>query len=157
MEASGSKRSADRESLWARHWGLIRILIAAGFSFSCFGLLLFVWITFGGWIPLAPESYRFTADFPEAVTLQKEADVRISGVSVGKVKDVALAPDTNATRATIELEPDFAPLSSDARAILRQKTLLGETYIELTPGTVEAGPPGTSSLAADGVPGVSST
>jgi ABC-type transporter Mla subunit MlaD len=37
--------------------------------------------------------------------------------------------------ATIELDRRFAPLHSDARAILRQKTLLGETYVELTPGT----------------------
>ena len=29
----------------------------------------------------------------------------------------------------------YAPLPSDAKAILRQKTLLGETYVELTPGT----------------------
>ncbi len=34
----------------------------------------------------------------------------------------------------IELDPRYAPLPSDARAILRQKTLLGETYVELTPG-----------------------
>jgi len=127
-----------------------RIAVAIGFALSCFGLLLFLWITFGGPIPLAPKSYRFTADFPEAITLQKESDVRISGVSVGKVKDVQLAPDTNTTRATIELKPDFAPISSDAKAILRQKTLLGETYIELTPGTGHASAPGTSSLAAAG-------
>ena len=31
--------------------------------------------------------------------------------------------------------PKYAPLPSDAQAILRQKTLLGETYVELTPGT----------------------
>jgi ABC-type transporter Mla subunit MlaD len=110
-------------------------MIAIGFALSCFGLLLFLWITFGGPIPLAPKSYRFTADFPEAITLQKESDVRISGVSVGKVKDVTLPPDGNATRATIELKPQYAPISSDARAILRQKTLLGETYVEITPGT----------------------
>ena len=112
-----------------------RIMVAIGFALSCFGLLLFLWITFGGPIPLAPESYRFTADFPEAITLQKESDVRISGVSVGKVKDVELAPETNATRATIEIDPQYAPISSDAKAILRQKTLLGETYVEITPGT----------------------
>ena len=69
-----------------------RILVAVGFALSCFGLLLFLWITFGGPIPFKPESYRFTADFPEAITLQKEADVRIGGVSVGKVKDISLAP-----------------------------------------------------------------
>ena len=31
--------------------------------------------------------------------------------------------------------PEYAPMPADARAILRQKTLLGETYVELTPGT----------------------
>jgi phospholipid/cholesterol/gamma-HCH transport system substrate-binding protein len=126
-----------------------RILVAVGFTLSCFGLLLFLWVTFGGPVPFKPESYRFTADFPEAITLQKEADVRIGGVSVGKVKSISLAPDSecqsnpttcNTTRATIEIEPQYAPISSDAKAILRQKTLLGETYIELTTGSqVQAG------------------
>ncbi|MGA8217569.1 MAG: MlaD family protein [Solirubrobacterales bacterium] len=129
-----------------------RILVAVGFTLSCFGLLLFLWVTFGGPIPLKPESYRITADFPEAITLQKEADVRISGVSVGKVKQIGLAPESechsdpttcNATRATIEIDPQYAPISSDAKATLRQKTLLGETYIELTPGS-QVQPGGTS-------------
>jgi phospholipid/cholesterol/gamma-HCH transport system substrate-binding protein len=121
-----------------------RILVAVGFTLSCFALLLFLWVTFGGPVPFKPESYRFTADFPEAITLQKEADVRIGGVSVGKVKDIGLAPESechtnptvcNTTRATIEIDPQYAPISSDAKAILRQKTLLGETYIELTTGS----------------------
>jgi phospholipid/cholesterol/gamma-HCH transport system substrate-binding protein len=124
-----------------------RILVAVGFTLSCFALLLFLWVTFGGPIPLKPESYRFTADFPEAITLQKEADVRIGGVSVGKVKGLSLAPDSecqrdptacNTTRATIEISPQYAPISSDARAILRQKTLLGETYVEITTGSQTA-------------------
>jgi ABC-type transporter Mla subunit MlaD len=121
-----------------------RILVAVGFTLSCFALLLFLWVTFGGPVPFKPESYRFTADFPEAITLQKEADVRIGGVSVGRVKQLSLAPESechtdpavcNATRATIEIDPQYAPISSDAQAILRQKTLLGETYVELTPGS----------------------
>jgi ABC-type transporter Mla subunit MlaD len=121
-----------------------RILVAVGFTLSCFGLLLFLWVTFGGPIPFKPESYRITADFPEAITLQKEADVRIGGVSVGKVKSIGLAPESechtdptvcNTTRATIEIDPQYAPISSDSKAILRQKTLLGETYVELTTGS----------------------
>ena len=35
-----------------------RILIAVGFTLSCFGLLLFLWVAFGGPVPLKPESYR---------------------------------------------------------------------------------------------------
>src|SRR5439155_18358570 len=36
--------------------------------------------------------------------------------------------------ATLSIDPRYAPIPRDARAILRQKTLLGETYVELTPG-----------------------
>src|SRR4051794_4487083 len=121
-----------------------RILVAVGFTLSCFALLLFLRVTFGAPIPFKPESYRITADFPEAITLSKEADVRIGGVSVGKVKQLSLAPDSecqqdpatcNTTRATIEIEPQYAPISSDSEAILRSKTLLGETYVEITTGS----------------------
>ena len=75
-----------------------RILVAVGFTLSCFALLLFLWVTFGGPVPFKPESYRFTADFPEAITLSKEADVRIGGVSVGKVKSLGLAPQSECPR-----------------------------------------------------------
>jgi len=118
-----------------------RILIAVGFALSCFGLLLFLWVAFGGPVPLKPESYRVKTYFPEAVQLAVESDVRIGGVSVGKVKSIELAPidkrleGQDLTEAEIEIEPEFAPISNDARAILRQKTLLGETYVELTSGT----------------------
>src|SRR3954470_4215064 len=118
-----------------------RILVAIGFALSCFGLILFLWIAFGGPIPLKPKSYEITAYFPEATQLATEADVRVGGVSVGKVKSIELAPEDkrvngqDTTEATIQIDPEFAPINSDARAILRQKTLLGETYVELTAGT----------------------
>jgi len=46
-----------------------RILVAIGFALSCFGLILFLWIAFGGPIPLKPTSYEITAYFPEATQL----------------------------------------------------------------------------------------
>src|SRR5215208_3650629 len=82
-------------------------------------------------IPLKPKSYRFTAYFPEATQLAQESDVRIGGVSVGTVKEIQLAPTDqrvngkDTTEAVIGIEPEFAPIADDARAILRQKTLLG--------------------------------
>ena len=60
--------------------------------------------------------------------------MRISGVPVGKVKAIELDEQTAARDATIELEAKYAPIPKDTQAILRQKTLLGETYVELTPG-----------------------
>jgi ABC-type transporter Mla subunit MlaD len=124
-----------------------RIMVAAGFVLSCFSLILFLWIAFGGPTPLASKSYRFTAYFPEATQLAVESDVRIGGVSVGKVKEIGLAPPDqridgyDTTEATIELEPEFAPIATDSAAILRQKTLLGETYVELTSGSQPGGDP----------------
>ena len=111
-----------------------RILVMVGFALSCFGLLLFLWLAFGGSTPLKPKGYRFAVQFSEATQLSVEADVRISGVSVGKVKTVEPDKQTGRSRSTIELDPKHAPLPRDTKAILRQKTLLGETYVELTPG-----------------------
>jgi virulence factor Mce-like protein len=116
-----------------------RLLVMVGFALSCFGLLLFLWLAFGGPIPLKPKGYRFHASFGEATQLAKEADVRISGVSVGKVKDIQTDKHTGRSDATIELKEGYAPLPVDSKAILRQKTLLGETYVELTPGNKASG------------------
>jgi ABC-type transporter Mla subunit MlaD len=58
-------------------------------------------------------------------------------VSVGTVRRLDLSLDRRATLATLELDSAYAPLHRGATAILRQKTLLGETYVQLTPG---AGP-----------------
>jgi phospholipid/cholesterol/gamma-HCH transport system substrate-binding protein len=115
-----------------------RILIAAGFAVSCFGLLLFLWIAFGGPVPLAAEGYKVTVPFSEASQLAIGADVRVSGVSVGRVSRVEGGPEGEA-EATIEVDARYAPIPNDTQAILRQKTLLGETYVELTPGSEESG------------------
>ena len=63
-----------------------RILAMVVFTMSCVGILLFLWLAFGGSIPLRPEAYRMQVSFPEAATLSAEADVRLAGVNVGKVK-----------------------------------------------------------------------
>jgi virulence factor Mce-like protein len=104
------------------------------FALSCFGLLLFLWLSFGGSIPLRPKGYQVQVAFPEATTLAAEADVRIAGVTVGKVRRLDLSPDRRRTLATLQLDSAYAPLHSGSTAILRQKTLLGETYVELKPG-----------------------
>src|SRR3954452_5483680 len=105
------------------------------FAFSCFAILLYLWLTFGGSVPLAPKAYRVSAQFPEATTLAQEADVRISGVKVGEVKTKELDLQGNATKVVMEIDAKYAPLPVDARATVRQKTQPGETCILLTPGS----------------------
>ena len=114
-----------------------RIAAMVAFTMSCFGLLVFLWISFGGAVPLAPQSYRFHAQFDEAALLVDEAEVRISGLTVGHVKSKAYQP-AGGVLVEMEIDRPFAPIPADARAVLRQKTLLGQIYVELTPGSPAA-------------------
>ncbi|HSE68772.1 MAG TPA: MlaD family protein [Gemmatimonadales bacterium] len=111
-----------------------QLLVIAGFALSCFGILLFLWITFGGPTPFKAKTYEIRIPFKEATQLAQQSDVRISGVSVGKVQDIVLGPDGKQAVAKVSIQDKYGPLPRDTRAILRTKTLLAETYIELTPG-----------------------
>src|SRR5215212_4929501 len=115
-----------------------RFAAMVGFTLSVAALLMFLWVSFGGTLPLRAQSYRFKAESPEASLLVKEADVRMAGVNIGKVKQKELGPGGRSTLVTMELNHHFAPIGKDAHAILRQKSLLGETYVEITPGTRDA-------------------
>jgi phospholipid/cholesterol/gamma-HCH transport system substrate-binding protein len=115
-----------------------QLLVIVGFALSCFGILLFLWITFGGPTPFKAKPYEIKIPFREATQLAQQSDVRISGVSVGKVQDIELAPNGEDALATIYLDDKYGPIPRGTRAILRTKTLLGETYVELTPGDSDA-------------------
>jgi virulence factor Mce-like protein len=109
-----------------------RITVMVLFALSSFAACLYLWMAFGGSSPLKPRGYQLHIAFPEATQLASQSDVRISGVNVGKV--IKLSPAGNRTDATLEIKPEFAPLPADSNAILRVKSLLGETYVELSPG-----------------------
>ncbi len=111
---------------------LANILVIVLFALSCFGLLLFLWESFGGPVPLKPKGYRFTVAFPRTLALAEQSDVRISGVNVGHVISIKYDKDGRA-HALLEVAGKYAPISSNMHAILRQKTLLGETYVQLKP------------------------
>jgi phospholipid/cholesterol/gamma-HCH transport system substrate-binding protein len=112
-----------------------QLLVIAGFALSCFAILLFLWVTFGGSTPFRAKSYEIKVPFNEATQLAEQSDVRISGVNVGKVQNIALAPNGRQAHARVAIDNKYSPLPKSTRAILRTKTLLGETYIELTPGS----------------------
>src|SRR5438105_11494035 len=111
-----------------------RIVTMVLFALSCVGLLLFLWLSFGGTIPFNPQGYRVKVTFPNAFDLAEQADVRIAGVTVGKVVSKQISPHGNGTLATLQIDKQYSPIRRNAQAILRTKTLLGETYVQLTPG-----------------------
>jgi virulence factor Mce-like protein len=109
------------------------VAIALAFALSCIGLMVFVWTQFGGTVPFAAQGYRLHALFKETGLLVANADVRISGVNVGKVVTVE-AKGVNSF-VTMDIKQQYAPMPKDTKAILRQKTLLGEAYVMLSTGT----------------------
>jgi len=113
-----------------------QLIAIAGFALSCFGLLLFVWVAFGGPTPLAARGYEVKVPLTQIGQLAEQSEVDISGVEVGRVKSIDLGEGDEAGSAivTLNLDPEYAPIPKDTRAILRAKSLLGEAYIELTPG-----------------------
>ena len=115
-----------------------QLLVITGFALSCFGILLFLWVTFGGPTPFRAKTYEVKVPFNEATQLAEQSEVRMSGVNVGKVQTIELAPNGRQALATVAIDAQYAPIPESTRAILRTKTLLGETYIELTPGSRQA-------------------
>ena len=56
-----------------------QLLVIAGFALSCFGILLFLWITFGGPTPFKAKPYEIKIPFDEAAQLAaavRRADLR---------------------------------------------------------------------------------
>jgi virulence factor Mce-like protein len=115
-----------------------QIFAMVAFVMACVGVLLYLWLSFGGVVPLKSEGYRFQVRFPEATQLAEQSDVRISGVPVGKVIKIDTGPN-NTTEAMLEMRSRYAPVAKDARVMLRQKSLLGETYVDLTTGSRSKG------------------
>src|SRR5919109_1050636 len=102
------------------------VFAALAFALSCIGLMIFVWTQFGGIVPFASQGYRIHALFRETGLLVSGADVRISGVNVGKVTSVQQKGVNS--YVTMDIQRQYAPIPIDTRAILREKTLLGEAY-----------------------------
>ena len=91
-----------------------RIAVMALFALSSFGACLYLWMAFGGSSPLKPKGYRFHIAFPEATQLANQSDVRISGVTVGKV--IKLEPGRgNRTETTIELKSNHLGTAREGR------------------------------------------
>lgn len=96
------------------------------------------------------------ADFPTSADLKVGAPVKITGVTVGKVTRVDLwggRPDPSrenrpvGVRVTMSLNADAAGmLRQDAQFRLTTLGILGEKYVEISPGSLDAPPPPADSI-----------
>jgi phospholipid/cholesterol/gamma-HCH transport system substrate-binding protein len=95
-----------------------------------FGLL---WMNFGGSIPGLTGGYSVTAALADTQNLVYDSEVRVAGVPVGKIRGLERTPGS--VNVKMELHGDAVPLHEGARVVLRAKTLIEETYLEVTDGT----------------------
>jgi phospholipid/cholesterol/gamma-HCH transport system substrate-binding protein len=87
------------------------------------------------------EGYTVQADFTTAGGLQTGASVELAGVKVGRVTYVGL--DHYRARVQLKIQRGI-PLYEDAKAAIKTKGLIGERYIEISPGR------GTNQLESGG-------
>jgi len=105
--------------------------------FVLIGIILLVYMSLrvGGIQFGREEGYEIFIKFDSAAGLDKDAAVRVAGVEIGRIKDIAL--QNNKAKVTLRIKPDVK-IGKDFTAILKTKGLLGERYIELVPGSPNA-------------------
>jgi len=84
------------------------------------------------------ESLHYKAIFKNAAGLEKDAPVRVAGVTVGKVTSVGVDESGRAVVEFVLTKP--VELHQDAVAKIETMGLMGEKYIEIDPGSPSAPP-----------------
>ncbi len=106
--------------------------IAVGI-FVLFGILCLAYISvkLGKINLIGDHYYPVNAVFSTVKGLKKDTDVEIAGVEVGKVDAIKLV--NYEASVTMRIRDDIK-LQEDAIASIRTKGLMGEKYVEITPG-----------------------
>ncbi len=115
-------------------WNLPILLAYAAASLAVLGYLF---VHMGGNLAFQ-SSYRVAADFSSASNLVPGDDVTVSGVTVGRVASVQ--PIQGGARIQLQMMQRYAPVYQDARAMVKIKNVLDESYVELFRGTSTSGP-----------------
>ncbi|KMS82696.1 MCE family protein [Prauserella rugosa] len=85
-----------------------------------------------GGADLGDHPYRVTVRFEDVLDLVPQAAVKVNDVAVGRVERVRLAPDGRSALVDLAVSGDVR-LPADASAELRQSSMLGEKFVELSP------------------------
>jgi virulence factor Mce-like protein len=105
-------------------------------------LVAFVYVSYTAnqGLPLQ-STYNVTAEVPNADRLIKTDEVRIGGVRVGQVSSVGARIGAGGKPYAVlglALSPSAGPLPADTRVEVQSASVLGQTYVDLAPGTSRA-------------------
>lgn len=107
--------------------------LAVGF-FLIVGILClgYISVKLGKLEVIGSDYYTVYADFAKAGGIKPGSSVEIAGVEVGKVKSIRLDKDY---QASVGLEISTGvKLQEDSIASIKTKGLIGENYVQITPG-----------------------
>lgn len=85
------------------------------------------------------DGYRVDAIFDNVAFLTEGQDVRVAGAVVGEVEHLEVTPDHKA-RVRMRVDERFAPFRADADCTIQPQSLIGERFVQCTPGTPDAQP-----------------
>lgn len=83
-------------------------------------------------------SYFVTASFENIGKLSAGNAVKIAGVTIGRVQDIAVDPTSFEAIVTLEISKNHPNIPKDSAAKILTSGLLGEQYIGLDPGGDDA-------------------
>ncbi len=106
-------------------------LVVGSLLFVVVGILAYISVQLGRFDLTGSWGYMVQADFSTAGGLQNGAVVELAGVEIGRVEAVDLA-DYRA-RVKMKIRRDI-PLVEDSRVAIKTRGLIGERYVEITPG-----------------------
>jgi phospholipid/cholesterol/gamma-HCH transport system substrate-binding protein len=121
------------------------------FLLVCFAISSYYFHLAGTNILPGDEPYRVQAVVPTAVSLAPAGDVKQAGVTIGRVSKIA--ERGHGTVLELELDDKHSPVFRDAQVLLRSKSIAGENYVEVTPGTPKAGEVPSGELLAPSAAG----
>ncbi|WP_109079407.1 outer membrane lipid asymmetry maintenance protein MlaD [Aggregatibacter kilianii] len=80
------------------------------------------------------KSYRVHATFDNIGGLKVRAPLKVGGVVIGRVSDIALDPQTYLPKVTIAINQEYNEIPETSSLSIKTSGLLGEQYIALSIG-----------------------
>jgi phospholipid/cholesterol/gamma-HCH transport system substrate-binding protein len=106
------------------------------FVLICVAIFVYFYIAAGGHIRLHRPFYA-NARVPTAFQLTQNGDIRSAGVKVGVISKITSVGDEG--KVEFEITKKDFPVYKDAVVEVRTKTLVGENYLDVLPGSPAAG------------------
>jgi ABC-type transporter Mla subunit MlaD len=85
--------------------------------------------------PHVVRTYQVRAIFDNAAFAVPGEDVRIAGAPIGSIKSLDVTPDKRAAVTLNISYRGFTPFHADAHCSIRPQSLIGERYVDCTPGS----------------------